>query len=94
MSQSSLRNPAFALNYAWQKKKPENVDRLCEDLFGDWEWLSGSGESAEGKEGFVLSIRPGIRDRGKVLLIFTSAECPKSCLTANILCLYNRNNNK
>ena len=30
-------DPAFALNYAWQKQKPENVDRLCEDLFGDWE---------------------------------------------------------
>lgn len=26
-------DPAFALNYAWQRKKPENVDRLCQDLF-------------------------------------------------------------
>ncbi len=38
-------DPAFALNYAWQKEKPENVDRLCEDLFGDWEWIKGSGDS-------------------------------------------------
>lgn len=27
-------DPAFALNYAWQKKKPENVDRLWEVLTG------------------------------------------------------------
>lgn len=26
-------DPAFTLNYAWQRKKPENVDRLCQDLF-------------------------------------------------------------
>ena len=37
-------DPAFALNYAWQKKKPENVDRLCEDLFGDWKWMRRSEE--------------------------------------------------
>ncbi len=40
-------DPAFALNYAWQKQKPENVDRLCEDLFGDWEWIKGSGEECQ-----------------------------------------------
>ncbi len=37
-------DPAFALNYAWQKQKSENVDRLCEDLFGDWEWINGGGD--------------------------------------------------
>lgn len=26
-------DPAFTLNYAWQRRKPENVDRLCRDLF-------------------------------------------------------------
>ncbi len=40
-------DPAFALNYAWQKQKPENVDRLCEDLFGDWEWIKGSGNNGD-----------------------------------------------
>ena len=25
--------PAFTLNYAWQRKKPGNVDILCRDLF-------------------------------------------------------------
>ncbi len=39
--------PAFALNYAWQKEKPENVDRLCEDLFGDWEWIKGGVEKCQ-----------------------------------------------
>ncbi|MCI6552092.1 MAG: hypothetical protein MR430_00905 [Lachnospiraceae bacterium] len=29
--------PSLALNYAWQKKKPENVDRLCRLLLDDWE---------------------------------------------------------
>ncbi len=44
-------DPAFALNYAWQKQKQENVDRLCEDLFGDWTWIKGS-DGGIGKDSY------------------------------------------